>query len=216
MRFFCVGKSGRALLLSAAVIAAVGTACVLTMPELSAGAGALTDIRDGKKYKTVKIGGKTWMAENLNYKTPSGSWCYADNPDSCEKYGMLYDWETAKTVCPDGWSLPDTADWHRLLEAVGGQSTAGEKLKSTSDWKRGGNGVDSYGFSALPGGHRNSNGRFGGVGDFGYWWTATYWPDPGNYGKDGSYSQLMSYMQAHVEEGANDKGGGKSVRCVMD
>ena len=34
------------------------------------------DPRDGQKYKTVRMpDGKWWMAENLNYKTPTGSLC---------------------------------------------------------------------------------------------------------------------------------------------
>jgi len=131
----------------------------------------LTDSRDGKKYKTVKIGTQTWMAENLNYDA-SGSVCYDNNPANCAKYGRLYNWETAKKVCPSGWHLPSNSEWEELGKAVGGEKIAGKKLKAKSDWNENGNGMDEFGFAALPGGHY-AGGKFGNVGYHGNWWSAS-------------------------------------------
>jgi uncharacterized protein (TIGR02145 family) len=184
--------------------------------------GTFTDTRDGQTYKTVKMPDcKTWMAQNLNYETERGSWCYENNADSCKKYGRLYEWKTAKTVCPNGWKLPNTVDWDRLVQSVGSKrqfneggvpiwDNAGKKLKSNSGWNdnegKSGNGTDNYGLSALPGGFRNTNGDFGYAGYGGLWWTATVY-----------YIRGMGHNYDHVDEGkGNGKDIGLSVRCVAD
>jgi len=166
--------------------------------------GTLTDSRDGKKYRTVKIGKLTWMAQNLNFKT-GNSWCYGDDESNCQKYGRLYDWNTAKSACPSGWRLPAREDWNDLVEAAG--DNAGTKLKSKSpNW----NGTDDYGFSALPGGYRSTDGSFGSAGDLGFWWSAT------EGGSGGAYYRNVYSDDGDVYEYYGDKGSGLSVLCVQD
>jgi uncharacterized protein (TIGR02145 family) len=115
------------------------------------------DTRDGKKYKTVKIGTQTWMAENLAYKADSGCRAF-DNKDSIAAiYGYLYNWETAQKVCPKGWHLPSDAEWTILVDYLGGWEVAGGKMKEagTAHWKRPNKKAkNSSGFTALPAGFR--------------------------------------------------------------
>ena len=203
------------LLTTAAVAAAIGLAgCGNGDPD------TLIDKRDGQKYRTVVIGGTRWMAQNLNYQTDS-SWCYENSTDSCNKYGRLYNWMTATTVCPKGWKLPSREDWDQLAESVGGRKSdnydswhdwldAGKKLKSTSGWYNNSNGTDDVGFSALPGGYRFSAGGFLGAGNNGHWWTAT------ECGGSIAYYRFMRYGDDDVIESLDYKSFGYSVRCVAD
>ncbi|GBU20475.1 hypothetical protein R80B4_00353 [Fibrobacteres bacterium R8-0-B4] len=212
MMFFT--RQGRAALL---IAAAVGLGLLAAgcgkkdAPATDAAAAALADPRDGQKYKTAVIGGQTWMAENLNYQTESGSWCYGNSADSCAKYGRLYDWNTAKTVCPDGWKLPSYKEWMLLSESAGGAEFSGKRLKSTSGWNENGNGTDDFGFSAMPGGERYyKDGNFGGAGGAGIWWTATEYDD----GAGALFLRSQDGYLDGVGDVDEDKNFGYSVRCL--
>ncbi|MDR2584176.1 MAG: fibrobacter succinogenes major paralogous domain-containing protein [Fibromonadaceae bacterium] len=128
------------------------------------------DSRDDKTYKYVKIGTQTWMAENLQYET-SNTKCYNDNPDNCKIFGILYDWNTAKKVCPAGWHLPNDEEWVRLGDYAGDNAA---KLKANSSFWEFSKGTDDFGFTALPGGfYRGDNGGFRYYGECACFWSAT-------------------------------------------
>ena len=197
--------------------------------------GSITDTRDGHSYKTVTIGSQTWMVENLNYET-ADSYCYGDTPSNCTKYGRLYTWAAAmdsvgswsangkgcgygktcsptypvRGVCPEGWHLPTQTEWNTLFTAVGGQSTAGKMLKSTSGWNSSGNGTDAYSFSALPAGGRGGNGHFNYEGNNAYFWSST---DDNSYY---AYSMILYYNGDYAGLDDGNEGYGFSVRCVKD
>ncbi len=99
--------------------------------------GSVTDI-DGNSYKTIKIGGKWWMAENLNVKsyndgTPieqaqnDADWidsvplfCRYNNNSSAP--GLLYNWyaiANQKKIAPAGWHIPTDDEWKQLEQAIG-------------------------------------------------------------------------------------------------
>ncbi|PWJ66246.1 MULTISPECIES: FISUMP domain-containing protein [unclassified Fibrobacter] len=78
----------------------------------------MVDKRDGHEYPLKLSNSKLSMNANLNYET-EGSWCYADYPKNCERYGRLYTWNEAyqdtrtnscepvdpKGICPKGWTV---------------------------------------------------------------------------------------------------------------
>ena len=197
--------------------------------------GSMTDSRDGQSYKTVSIGSQTWMAQNLNYET-ANSYCYSNTPSNCTKYGRLYTWAAAmdsagtwsangkgcgdaktctptypvRGVCPTGWHLPTKAEFETLFTAVGGSSTAGTKLKSTSGWVENGNGTDGYSFSALPAGYWNRYQSYDYVGSFAAFWSST--EDDSSY----AYSMDLQYNSDYAGLSPWYKYHGYSVRCVKD
>jgi len=125
----------------------------------------------GETYESVVICGQTWLARDLNYEVEGlGSICFGNDPANCR----LYDWSTAmvldqscnseecadqiqpkhRGICPSGWHIPNDNEWITLVEAVGGLSIAGSKLKARNGWAdfngESGNGTDDFGFSAMP------------------------------------------------------------------
>ena len=196
--------------------------------------GEMTDSRDGKVYKTLKIGNQVWMAENLNYEA-DGSRCYNDSAEYCAKYGRLYPWGVAmdsmgtwstngkgcgigstcsptypvRGVCSSGWHLPTKAEWETLFAEVGDSSVAGNVLKDSSSWDYDADGTDDFGFSALPAGSHRYDVHYEGFGKGAYFLTST------EYSENSSYSVLLDYRdEAHFY--SYYKFYGNSVRCVMD
>jgi len=168
---------------------------------------SFTDPRDNKTYKTVKIGTQTWMAENLCYDA-EGSKIYGNDPVNLV-YGRLYDWETAKKACPAGWHLPTKAEWDILITAVGGKKTAGKYLKAASGWNSNGNGEDAFSFVALPGGKYSSDGFYG-IGNNGYWWSAS------EYSINDAYYMPIYCDYEGTDWSYNSERFLFSVRCLKD
>ena len=170
--------------------------------------GSLTDSRDSKRYKTIKIGSQIWMAENLSYNA-DGSVCYDNSESHCDTYGRLYSWDAAMKDCPKGWHLPSYAEWTKLTDYIGGAKTAGVKLRAANGWSENGNGMDCFDFSALPGGDSNGN-NFYNSGYYGFWWSST--EGYASY----AYSHGTGYYGYEVYKGLNLKTNRISVRCVQD
>ena len=166
------------------------------------------------------------MAENLNYAA-EGSRCYQGDPDNCEYYGRLYDWNTAmgsgstRDVCPEKWHLPSRMEWLKLYAAVGGSASAEKVLKSGTDWKNIDDGAPStgtndVGFDALPAG--SSAGEFYyNQGYRTFFWSSTEYIS-------GEYAYYMTlvyggdvqvvYLNSDLFTG--DKKVFFSVRCIKD
>jgi len=165
------------------------------------------DSRNGKTYKYAKIDKQTWMAENLNYKT-GNSWCFDDLNSNCNKYGRLYDWNSAKNACPAGWHLPSQEEWQKLIDFAGGKDNA-KALKT-----------DELGFYAIPGGFRKSS-HFTGIDLQAAWWTASeleHLDISAKYVLISQYCSELGYIcyDIIISDTGSKSELGFSVRCLKD
>ena len=189
-------------------------------------------------YPVVTIGTQTWMAENLKTTkyndgtaipnvtdnatwstTSSAAYCdYFNNFTNSNTYGRLYNWYTVastnpKKVCPTGWHVPTDPQWATLSTYLGGEGVAGGKLKETgtTHWLTPNTGATNVtGFTALPGGYRNTSGTFGLIGNTGYWWSAT--AGSSTY----SWYYYIYFGNSNLTRLDHENHFGSSVRCLKD
>ncbi len=173
--------------------------------EYDASANTLKDLRDGQTYRTVKIAGQVWMAENLNYEVENSS-CFKNSADSCAKYGRLYTLPI-QGVCPSGWHLPSGVELNALVTEAGGPIVAGLHLKSRTDWYRTVRGTDALGFAALPAGRwSEDNGFVGGITAF---WSSSE--------RDSIHVYAMHLSDYRADITFSDKDNvAYSVRCLKN
>jgi uncharacterized protein (TIGR02145 family) len=164
--------------------------------------GTFKDTRDGKDYKTVKIGSQTWLAENLAYKAVSGCWAYQDKESNVTVSGYLYNYETALNTCPAGWHLPTKKEVEALTNQVGGLGkNAFAALLNDG----------SSGFSVNLTSWRNSrDNSYGGIGQDANFWAST---------PNGAEYAWTLYFRGY-DKGAfifsYYKTNGLSVRCIQN
>jgi len=211
-------------------------------------------------YKTVVIGTQTWMAQNLNYAPSSGrhrcyaqgngnggdTWLAPDKPAdqalikaNCDKYGRLYDWATARTVCPNGWHLPDTSEWNKLRKFIEDEIfnnwedvdfgwDVGTKLKAVDGWKKAEDttvwGVDSYGFGAIGSGYcvscealSDASGYYAGEKEEAHWWSATEYVNKYTNDATQAYKSKITYNKKVMTQEFEKKADYLySVRCIKN
>ena len=177
----------------------------------------------------------------LGDSTYDWSWCFDDAPDNCTKYGRLYTWAAAmdsaatwsdngkdcgyevlcsqtfpvQGICPSGWHLPSEDEWRALLAVVGDLTTVGKVLKSQYGWYDDGNGLDAFGFTALPAGYRDDTGKFSqGERDARFWGASD---DYDNFAfRYANSMDLVYYSNGWTLYHYNEKYSGLSVRCIKD
>lgn len=194
--------------------------------------GYFEDNRDNHKYKWIKIGEQTWMADNMAYLPkvfPSEVQIIDNqNPDSLyplyyvynyqgenveeakltetyKNYGVLYNHSALESV-PDGWRIPNADDWNKLLEFCNYDA---KSLKFQHEWKHDKNGYNSYGFSIKPGGARYfSNVGFDNITTNGKFWLFSDNEDKIQGVVDFHFNSDSAFIQK------TDKYMGYSLRCI--
>lgn len=155
---------------------------------------------------------------------PAYSWYNNDKETYKPKYGAFYNWYAVNTgkLCPSGWHVPSDAEYKTLekylgmtqehADNLGPRGTdQGSQMKSTSGWINNGNGTNTSGFTALPGGVRNhTTGAFMNEG-----YLTGFWSSTENSQEQAFYRYLFG-DQVKVGRDFLVKSAGKYIRCIKD
>ncbi|NCA78986.1 MAG: hypothetical protein EOM76_02185 [Sphingobacteriia bacterium] len=188
---------------------------------------------DGNTYNVIVIGTQTWMVgalrtTTLNDGTPltllngeawnnpsCPAYCYYnDDVANAETYGVLYNFVAVNTglLAPKGWHVATHDDWNTLAAYFGGIGQAGGKLKATHTWLAPNEGAtNESGLGLLPTGYRDADGTFDGIGQLGYWWTATI-----ATGGEQAWMRNLSNISPQLGGGGSAFTLGFAVLCVKD
>lgn len=168
--------------------------------------------KNGNNYPVVRMpDGKDWTTKNINFDLPE-SFCYNDSLSNCDKYGRLYSWKTAMTVCGqlgEGWRLPSKDEWQALAKQFGGifgDSNDNGKAAYVALTDGG-----TSQFNALLSGGSDPVSGYKGMDHHGFYWTSTETNDStawfGNFG----LGRPALYIQNDGE-----KFRAFAVRCVKE
>lgn len=168
--------------------------------------------KDGNSYQVVRMpDGKDWTTQNINIDLPE-SFCYDGLPANCDRYGRLYPWKTALTVCGqlgEGWRLPAKDEWQALAKQYGGifgDSNDNGKAAYVALLDGG-----TSQFNAVLSGGSDPVSGYKGLDHHGFYWTSTETNDStawfANFGKGRS----ALYLQNDGE-----KFRAFAVRCVKE
>jgi uncharacterized protein (TIGR02145 family) len=189
---------------------------------------------------SIKIGKQVWATKNLDTdKFANGeiifhaksdfewlkasregtpAWCYYEhNAANGQKYGRIYNWPAVrsyKRLAPKGWHIPLSFEWKTLITNLGGEDVAGKKAKSQNGWKGSGNGTNSSGFSALPGGN---TWPFQNIGSETLWWTYSEIADDEGFLADYETGVVSCDLTSRMFIGeATNSRDGYYVRCIKN
>ncbi|MEP0987293.1 fibrobacter succinogenes major paralogous domain-containing protein [Ekhidna sp.] len=134
----------------------------------------LVDV-DGNQYEVIQLSSVNWMAENLKVthdREGDEILYYIPNGDSgnIETYGLLYDFEIACKVCPEGWRLPTNEEWETLFDFS--ENNNASNFKDTRFWDEEKN-TNSTQFSARPTGIGNNQEHPNNFGDNTLFWSSS-------------------------------------------